>query len=85
MYNNLNSNSFNAKDDAILSGLLINGVFLFSSLSGDLTDPFFPKKWSGVKKPTVSAELVDSCLGHPGGNVYHYHTISPCLQSLSGV
>lgn len=62
-------------------GVGLNGVLLLNQMSGEKSDPFYPKAWSGA--PTVSsvAETIDVCLGHPTpdpANIYHYHDMSPC-------
>lgn len=80
---NNNYTGYSSANDYITTGIALNGVPIFSSVSGDLVDPYYPQMWSGVKKSTVSSEDVDACLGHAGGGVYHYHNMLNCLANPS--
>lgn len=45
---NLNTTGYTTANDAVTSGILLSGEALFSSLSGQRVDPFYPKYWSGA-------------------------------------
>ena len=48
-------------------GYAINGVSIFSPLSIESTDPFYPT-------PGLALEDLDACMGHPQATqIYHYH------------
>lgn len=81
VFSNLNTTGYSSTNDVITTGIAMNGVPIFSSVSGDLVDPYYPQMWSGVKKSTVSSEDVDACLGHAGGGVYHYHNMLNCVAN----
>ena len=67
-----------------VSGVALNGVLILGSSSKDSVDPFYPKTWSGSSM--AMAELVDACLGHPQiDGIYHYHILSPCIKSTTGI
>ena len=57
------------------SGVSIDGVSILNANSADSVDPFYPVA-------SFSAEMVDSCLGHPQqAGIYHYHMASGCAKS----
>ena len=63
---------------ATIAGIAINGVPIYSSVSAENVDPYFPLNWSGAK--SYQAERTDTCIGHPGYNLdYHYHMLPPCI------
>lgn len=47
-FTNLNSTGYTTANDAVTAGIMLNGVPLFSSLSGERVDPFYPKYWAGA-------------------------------------
>ena len=58
-------------------GIATNGVALFSPLSMQSVDPFYPPFG-------YSAENVDLCMAHPNNfGTYHYHMASPCLMGTT--
>lgn len=84
-FTNLNTTGYSTSNDYVTVGIMLDGVPMFSSVSGELVDPFYPQYWSGATTTTVTSEVVDACLAHPGGGVYHYHTLTPCIVSSSVV
>lgn len=44
-------------------GVATSGVLIYTALSANMVDPFYPKAWkAGI---TVQTEQVDHCLAHP--------------------
>lgn len=69
-----------ANEVATIAGITINGVPIYSSISAENVDPYFPLNWSGAKN--FQTEKTDTCIGHPGYNLdYHYHLLPPCIFS----
>ena len=46
-------------------GVATTGSLLFSSISGEGVDPFYPAKYGSVTDPDSVVEKVDACLQHP--------------------
>ena len=65
-------------------GVATTGSLLFSSLSGEGVDPFYPSVYGTVTDPDSVLEKVDSCLQHPQPQgVFHYHTVQACGTGLT--
>ncbi len=65
-------------------GIAINNVMLFTSISAEGVDPYFPAAYGSVTDPSSVVESVDNCLGHPQGQgAFHHHSISPCMTDIS--
>ncbi len=65
--------NYGSTDISTATGISVDGVMIFSPDSLNNVDPFYPP-------PSVSAELVDTCLAHcQAGGVYHYHIGSGCM------
>lgn len=55
---------------------------MFSALSAENVDPFYPAVYADVTNPDAVVEKVDNCLGHPQvQGVYHYHSASTCIAN----
>lgn len=51
---------------------------LFSSLSQEKVDPFYPVDYDG--NTNLEPERIDKCLMHPqAAGLFHYHSASPCI------
>lgn len=60
-------------------GISTTGVLIFSALSGENVDPFYPAAYGRVRDPDEAVEMVDWCLAHPQmTGQYHYHIASVC-------
>ena len=46
-------------------GVATSGVLMFSALSAENVDPFYPAVYGSVTDPDAVAEKVDYCLAHP--------------------
>ena len=46
-------------------GVATSGVLMFSALSAENVDPFYPAIYGSVTDPDAVAEKVDYCLAHP--------------------
>lgn len=65
-------------------GVATSGVLMFSALSAQNVDPFYPAVYGSVTDPDAAAEKVDYCLAHPQAQgVFHYHSASICLADSS--
>lgn len=66
-------------------GVALNGVLIHASSNSLNVDPYYPQTWSGAT--TISADLVDACLGHPEATtgIYHYHILPPCLVNKAAL
>lgn len=61
-------------------GIAVTGVMMFSALSAENVDPFYPVKYANVDDPDSVVESVDWCLAHPQvAGIFHYHSASVCL------
>lgn len=57
---------------------------MFSALSGENVDPFYPAAYADVTDPDAVVEKVDWCLAHPQvQGVFHYHTAATCLADAA--
>jgi len=64
-------------------GVATSGSLLFSSISAEGVDPFYPAKYGSVTDPDSVVEKVDSCLQHPQPDgIFHYHTVPACGPNL---
>jgi len=62
-------------------GVALSGIVMFSSLSADDVDPFFPNL---TYSATAAVEMVDTCLMHPQNTgVFHYHCLPPCVINVT--
>lgn len=65
-------------------GISTNNVALFTAISAESVDPYFPAVYAQVTDPSSVIESVDNCLGHPQATgVYHHHSYSPCNLDTS--
>lgn len=65
-------------------GVATTGSLLFSSISGEGVDPFYPAKYGKVTDPTTVVEKVDACLQHPQPDgIFHYHSVPLCGPGLT--
>lgn len=83
-----NGISFSAADGTTSMGTMygigVNNVALFTAISAESVDPFYPAVYASVTDPDSVVERVDECLGHPQAQgVYHHHSYSPCLLDTS--
>lgn len=63
-----------------MTGVAVDGGYIFGPLSNEDVDPFFPNYYGSVTDLEAAKEHVDLCLMHPEatGNL-HYHMMSPCI------
>lgn len=67
-------------DSKTAFGVATSGVLLFSALSAENVDPFYPAVYADVTNPDDVVEKVDWCLAHPqAAGVFHYHSASTCV------
>lgn len=60
-------------------GVTTSGVLMFNGISGEETDPFYPKAYGRCTNADDCVEMVDSCFSHPERTGFmHYHVPSPC-------
>ena len=60
-------------------GLTTSGVAMFNGISGEETDPFYPKAYGRCTTAADCVEMVDTCFSHPENTGFmHYHVASPC-------
>lgn len=52
-------------DQGTAFGVASTGVLLFSALSAENVDPFYPGVYADVTNPDDVVERVDYCLAHP--------------------
>ena len=52
-------------DQKTAFGVATSGVLLFSALSAEKVDPFYPAVYADVTNPDDVVEKVDWCLAHP--------------------
>jgi len=52
-------------------GIAVNGIIIFSP-------------YTGVNTVAPEDETLDTCVGHPANDNYHYHGYSPCLAESLG-
>lgn len=65
-------------------GVATTGVLLFSALSAENVDPFYPAVYADVTNPDDVVEKVDWCLAHPqAAGVFHYHSASTCVADAA--
>lgn len=60
-------------------GVSTTGVLMFTAMSAENVDPFYPAVYGHVTDPDSVVEKVDWCLAHPQvQGVFHYHSASIC-------
>lgn len=65
-------------------GVATSGVLLFTGISAEGVDPFYPAVYGSVTNPDAVKEKVDWCLAHPQvTGIFHYHSASPCLANAT--
>ena len=65
-------------------GIAVSGVQIFTAISGEGVDPFYPAAYGKVTNPDEVVERVDQCLAHPmAAGIFHYHIPSPCIPDPS--
>lgn len=52
-------------DKGTAYGVATTGVLIFSAISGEGVDPFYPAAYGSVTDPDSVVEAVDWCLAHP--------------------
>lgn len=58
-------NLIEGNDMATAFGVATSGVLMFSALSAENVDPFYPAVYGSVTDPDAVVEKVDYCLAHP--------------------
>jgi hypothetical protein len=63
------ASAFKNNGDKIMTawGVSTSGILMFNGLSGEGSDPFYPRVWGKVTDDNIgnATERTDDCLGHP--------------------
>lgn len=65
-----------------MTGVALSGGFIYTAISAEQTDAFFPNYYANVTDLKRATERVDTCLIHGDSQMHnhlHYHMLSPCI------